>query len=294
MSAREYGDESEDIEVDDSETSSDDADESDLSFVVSDDDIDVPMDDEELEEDEDESFEEPPAAEHEVLIDDGISAANIVTGKRTRNRARRLEDDLFQKDSVQQLFWEGASPEHVLSDSETPDYQSSESEYEDETLDSADEAELDQAELDATDDLTEDLTTFESESPSPEPAPKPKRARPSGSPRHTAREKPAHAIASPSASAASHVSAASHHSAPRSAHGSLLSHRSDAARPTDPWEKLQQPGLERSSSMAPLPDPAPPSPALISPSAYAPQNPPGGSALARGGSLTQALLGRGR
>jgi hypothetical protein len=140
MPTHESEDESEDLY---SETSSDDADEPDLSFIVSDEDELVNIDDEDdgddddddddddVDEDNDDEVEETDNDEgFPESVDDGISASNILPDdqRRTRNRSRRLEDDLFRQSAVQQLFWEGASPEHVVSDSSDS---TSESDYED-------------------------------------------------------------------------------------------------------------------------------------------------------------------
>jgi len=182
MSGKYYDEEaSVDSAIDDEETSSDDADEPDLSFVVSDD----------LSEDETDDPDEhspPPqddattpdaAADHAridaaviseprddrprvvTVDDDGINPANIMPEgcKRTRKRPRTFEEELFQQEEVRQLFLEGASPDRVLSSPDTSSVEPTESEYDEDEEDAACDDEDDDEDAedeDAEDDDDED------------------------------------------------------------------------------------------------------------------------------------------
>lgn len=100
----------------DGDTSSDDFSASDLSFVVSDDDEPAP----DLPDSDVDSSRSPtptPADDTE-----GISTANIVTGRRVRRQTTRYEDQLFRDAEVQKLYMEGASPHHLGSSDDEDDY----------------------------------------------------------------------------------------------------------------------------------------------------------------------------
>lgn len=275
MSRHEYEDDlsedfdddvSEDLAEDDSETSSDDADEPDLSFVVSDEDEEGDDDDDDDNDDDDDDNDDD-GAEEEADADEGISSENILPPgqRRTRNQSRRLEHDLFQQADVQQLYWDGASPDHVLaSESESTDV--SGSDYED--ADFADE-------------------TFESmESDSPPPPqlkPSKKKARPSLSPKHSSK-----LTKSAVGSAASAVGSAA-------AHGSHVSASQGAStqamkRSADPCAKLQ-PSKRPSSYVS-----ASSQPHSINQTGGGGAGPrhssQGAAPVPRGSSLTQSLLNR--